>query len=104
MARHPRLRGNHAARSSIKSRSVIVGPISETEPYPVSVRELDLAKPTKRKHTVRFDQERGKVRHGVEDAVRRSKAFRRVAAHCDKFAANFLSGAAFASALVRGGK
>ena len=53
-----------------------------------------------RKRKVRYDRERYKGRHLVENAFCRLKDFRRVATRYDKLAANFLSGVALATALA----
>jgi transposase len=53
-----------------------------------------------RKWKVRYDRERYKDRHLVENAFCRLKDFRRVATRYDKLAANFLSGVALATALA----
>ena len=53
-----------------------------------------------RKRTVRYDRERYKGRHLIENAFCRLKDFRRVATRYDKLAANFLSGVALATALA----
>ena len=53
-----------------------------------------------RKRKVRYDRERYKGRHLIENAFYRLKDFRRVATRYDKLAANFLSGVAFATALA----
>jgi transposase len=53
-----------------------------------------------RKRTIRFDKERHRDRHLVENAFCRLKDFRRVATRYDKLAANFLSGEALATALA----
>ena len=53
-----------------------------------------------RKRKVRYDRERYKDRHLIENAFCRLKDFRRVATRYDKLAANFLSGVALATALA----
>ncbi|HEX8382086.1 MAG TPA: IS5 family transposase [Sphingomonas sp.] len=53
-----------------------------------------------RKRKVRYDHERYKGRHLIENAFCRLKDFRRVATRYDKLAANFLSGVALATALA----
>lgn len=53
-----------------------------------------------RKRAVRYDRERYKGRHLIENAFCRLKDFRRVATRYDKLAANFLSGVALATALA----
>ena len=53
-----------------------------------------------RKRTVRYDRERYKGRHLIENAFCRLTDFRRVATRHDKLAANFLSGVALATALA----
>jgi transposase len=53
-----------------------------------------------RKRRVRYDRERYKGRHLIENAFCRLKDFRRVATRYDKLAANFLSGVALATALA----
>ena len=55
---------------------------------------------TNRKRAVRYDRERYKSRHLIENAFCRLKDFRRVATRYDKLAANFLSGFALATALA----
>jgi transposase len=49
-----------------------------------------------RKRTIRYDKQRYRGRHLVENAFCRLKDFRRVATRYDKLAANFLSGVAIA--------
>jgi transposase len=53
-----------------------------------------------RKRTIRYDQQRYRDRHLVENAFCRLKDFRRIATRHDKLAANFLSGLALATALA----
>ena len=53
-----------------------------------------------RKRAVRYDQNRYRDRHLVENAFCRMKDFRRVATRYDKLAANFLSGVALATAIA----
>ena len=53
-----------------------------------------------RKRAVRYDRERYRGRHLIENAFCRLKDFRRVATRYDKLAANFLSGVALATALA----
>jgi transposase len=53
-----------------------------------------------RKRAVRYDRERYKGRHLVENAFCRLEDFRRIATRYDKLAANFLSGVALATALA----
>ncbi|RYY14098.1 MAG: IS5 family transposase [Alphaproteobacteria bacterium] len=53
-----------------------------------------------RKRTIRYDKDRYRGRHLVENAFCRLKDFRRVATRYDKLAANFLSGVALATALA----
>ncbi len=53
-----------------------------------------------RKRTIRYDRERYKGRHLVENAFCRLKDFRRVATRYDKLARNYLSGVALAAALA----
>ena len=53
-----------------------------------------------RKRSIRYDRERYKGRHLIENAFCRLKDFRRVATRYDKLAANFLSGVALATALA----
>lgn len=50
-----------------------------------------------RKRAIRYDQERYRGRHLIENAFCRLKDFRRVATRYDKLAANFLSGVALAT-------
>jgi len=45
-----------------------------------------------RKRTIRYDKQRYRDRHLVENAFCRRKDFRRIATHYDKLAANFRSG------------
>lgn len=49
---------------------------------------------------VRFDRERYRSRHLIENAFCRLKDFRRVATRYDKLARNYLSGVALATALA----
>jgi transposase len=53
-----------------------------------------------RKRAVRYDKERYRARHLVENAFCRLKDFRRVATRYDKLAANFLSAVAIATAIA----
>ncbi|WP_143051878.1 transposase, partial [Sphingomonas palmae] len=53
-----------------------------------------------RKHTIRYDKDRYRGRHLIENAFCRLKDFRRVATRYDKLAANFLSGVAIATAIA----
>ncbi len=53
-----------------------------------------------RKRTIRYDKQRYRARHLIENAFCRLKDFRRVATRYDKLAANFLSGVALATALA----
>ena len=53
-----------------------------------------------RKRVIRYDQQRYKDRHLIENAFCRIKDFRRVATRYDKLAANFLSGVALATAIA----
>ena len=53
-----------------------------------------------RKRAIRYDQERYRGRHLIENAFCRMKDFRRVATRYDKLAANFLSGVALATAIA----
>ena len=53
-----------------------------------------------RKRTVRYDRERYKDRHLIENAFCRLKDFRRVATRYDKLAANYLSGVALSTILA----
>ena len=53
-----------------------------------------------RKRAVRYDRERYKGRHLIENAFCRLKDFRRVATRYDNLAVNFLSGVALATALA----
>ena len=53
-----------------------------------------------RKRAIRYDQERYRDRHLIENAFCRMKDFRRVATRYDKLAANFLSGVALATAIA----
>ena len=53
-----------------------------------------------RKRAVRYDKQRYRDRHLIENAFCRLKDFRRVATRYDKLAANFLSGVALATAIA----
>jgi transposase len=53
-----------------------------------------------RKRAIRYDRERYKRRHLIENAFCRLKDCRRVATRYDKLPANFLSGVALATALA----
>jgi transposase len=53
-----------------------------------------------RKRTIRYDKQRYRGRHLVENAFCRLKDFRRVATRYDKLAANFLSAVALATAVA----
>lgn len=53
-----------------------------------------------RKSTIRYDKDRYRARHLIENAFCRLKDFRRIATRYDKLAANFLSGIAIATALA----
>lgn len=53
-----------------------------------------------RKRTIRYDKDRYRGRHLIDNAFCRLKDFRRVATRYDKLAANFLSGVAIATALA----
>ena len=53
-----------------------------------------------RKRAVRYDKQRYRDRHLIENAFCRIKDFRRVATRYDKLAANFLSGVALATAIA----
>lgn len=53
-----------------------------------------------RKRQVRFDRERYRERHRIENAFCRLKDFRRVATRYDKLARNYLSGVALAAVLA----
>ncbi|MBB5712160.1 IS5 family transposase [Sphingomonas xinjiangensis] len=53
-----------------------------------------------RTRTIRYDKDRYRGRHVVENAFCRLKEFRRIATRYDKLAANFLSGMALATALA----
>ncbi len=53
-----------------------------------------------RKRTIRYDKQRYRGRHLVENAFCRLKDFRRVATRYDKLAANFLSTVALATAIA----
>ena len=53
-----------------------------------------------RKRTIRYDKDRYRGRHLIENAFCRLKDFRRVATRYDKLAANFLSGVALATAIA----
>lgn len=53
-----------------------------------------------RKRAIRYDQQRYRTRHLIENAFCRIKDFRRVATRYDKLAANFLSAVALATTLA----
>jgi len=53
-----------------------------------------------RKRTIRYDKERYRGRHLIENAFCRLKNFRRVVTRYDKLADNFLSGVAIATAIA----
>ena len=53
-----------------------------------------------RKRAVRYDKQRYRDRHLIENAFCRLKDFRRVATRYDKLASNFLSGVALATAVA----
>ena len=53
-----------------------------------------------RKRIIRYDTDRYRGRHLIENAFCRLKDFRRVATRYDKLAADFLSGVALATALA----
>jgi transposase len=53
-----------------------------------------------RKRAIRYDKQRYRDRHLVENAFCRLKDFRRVATRYDKLATNFLSGVALATAIA----
>ncbi|MHC2297122.1 transposase [Rhizobium mongolense] len=53
-----------------------------------------------RKRAIRYDKQRYRGRHLIENAFCRLKDFRRVATRYDKLADNFLSGVALATALA----
>jgi transposase len=53
-----------------------------------------------RKRAIRYDKQRYRDRHLIENAFCRLKDFRRVATRYDKLAANFLSGVALATAFA----
>jgi transposase len=53
-----------------------------------------------RKRAIRYDKQRYRTRHLIENAFCRLKDFRRVATRYDKLAANFLSGVALVTALA----
>jgi transposase len=55
-----------------------------------------------RKRTIRYDKDRCRGRHLIENAFCRLKGYRRVATRYDKLAANFLSGVALATAIDSG--
>jgi transposase len=52
-----------------------------------------------RKRAIRYDKQRYRDRHLIENAFCRLKDFRRVATRYDKLATNFLSGVALATAV-----
>ncbi len=53
-----------------------------------------------RKRVLRYDKERYRDRHLIENAFCQLKDFRRVATRYDKLAVNFLSGVALATAIA----
>jgi transposase len=53
-----------------------------------------------RKRAIRYDKQRYRDRHLIENAFCRLKDFRRVATRYNKLAANFLSGVALATAIA----
>lgn len=53
-----------------------------------------------RKRAIRYDKQRYRDRHLIENAFCRLKDFRRVATRYDKLAVNFLSGVALATAIA----
>ncbi|MBU6266578.1 MAG: IS5 family transposase, partial [Sphingomonadales bacterium] len=53
-----------------------------------------------RKRAIRYDKQRYRSRHLIENAFCRIKDFRRVATRYDKLAVNFLSGVALVTALA----
>lgn len=53
-----------------------------------------------RKRVIRYDQQRYRDRHLIENAFCRMKDFRRIATRYDKLAANFLSAVALATAVA----
>jgi transposase len=53
-----------------------------------------------RKRAIRYDKQRYRDRHLIENAFCRLKDFRRIATRYDKLAANFLSGVALATAVA----
>jgi transposase len=53
-----------------------------------------------RKRTIRYDKDRYRGRHLVENAFCRLKDFRRVATRYDKLPANFISGVALAATIA----
>ncbi len=53
-----------------------------------------------RKRAIRYDQQRYRSRHLIENAFCRIKDFRRIATRYDKLAANFLSAVALATTLA----
>ncbi len=58
--------------------------------------------PGRRNRTIRYDKQRHRGRHLVENAFCRLKDFRRVATRSDQLAANFLSALALATAVAFG--
>jgi transposase len=53
-----------------------------------------------RNRTIRYDKDRCRGRHLIENAFCRLKDFRRVATRYDKLAANFISGVALAATIA----
>lgn len=53
-----------------------------------------------RTRTIRYDEQRYRGRHLIENAFGRLKDFRRIATRYDKLAANFLSAVALATAIA----
>jgi transposase len=76
----------------------------DPDPLRRSVREAGAAPVipgrSNRKRQVRYDRERYRGRHLIENAFCRLKNFRRVATRYDKLARNYLSGVALAAVLA----
>lgn len=53
-----------------------------------------------RKRPIRYDQQRYRARHLIENALCRTKNFRRIATHYDEIAANFLLAVALVVAIA----
>ena len=87
-----------------RARSVVADKGSDADPLRRSLRQAGavpvIPGRSSRKRRIRYDRERYRGRHLIENAFCRIKDFRRVATRYDKLAANFLSGVALAAALT----